>query len=172
MPARFILAGLLVLAGGDVVAQGRIGYVNFDQLLENSPQRAARLDTLTRRFESRALANQENERELAELEDRLVRDAAIMGEARREALERQVRTLRRQVQRDKEDLLEEMEFARNEELTKLTDEIYQVVERWAKLNDYDLILASPALYYSESIDLTERLLEELNKAHDATPTGN
>lgn len=145
-------------------APGRIGYVDFEFLLESSPQRKIRKEALQARFEGRYLEIDTNEKELEELEDRLVRDTAVMSEERRQALERQIRNLRRDVQRSKEDLAEDVSLAHDEQLKRLRDEIYVVVERYAKDEGYDLILASPAIYYSESIDLTQRLLERLEEA--------
>ncbi len=146
------------------LAQGKIGYVDFEYLMENSPQVRVRKASIQERFAQRYEALDTDERELEDLEDRLVRDSAVMNEERRQALERQVRNLRRNLVRDKEDLADELQLAHDEELKKVTEEIYAVVERYARDQQYDLILASPALYYSDSIDLTARLLEQLEKA--------
>ncbi len=162
-----------VLTTGNALAQSRIGYVNFEHLLENSPQVRSGKSGIKERFEGRYQEIDTEERELEDLEDRLVRDTAVMSEERRQALERQVRNLRRDLQRNKEDLADELQIAHDEELKKVTEEIYRIVEKYAVEQQYDLILASPALYYSDSIDLTARLLERLQQAgqNNNNPSG-
>ncbi|MFK7955209.1 MAG: OmpH family outer membrane protein [Lysobacterales bacterium] len=166
-PLQLLLASLLLaamLTPSGALAQGKIGYVDFEYLMENSPQVRVRKAGIQERFAQRYQELDADERELEDLEDRLVRDTAVMSEERRQALERQVRNMRRDLLRDKEDLADELQIAHDEELKKVTEEIYAIVERYARDQQYDLILASPALYYSESIDLTSRLLEQLEKA--------
>lgn len=160
--ATFVVAALLMAEQSE--AQGRIGYVDYELLVENSPQAQVRKAALRIRFEDRYQAIATQEDELKALEDRLVRDTAVMSDERRGALERQIRNMRREVQRAREDVADELEIARAAEMKKLSEEVYAVVEKFAQEEGYDLILASPALYYDDSIDLTGRLAELLESA--------
>ncbi len=168
------LTGLLLAALAAVApaqAQTKIGYVDWEELLRNAPQIEIARDQLDAEFRPRNQAIEANEKRLRELEERLIRDAAVMSEEVRSTLERQIRGLRRDVQRDKEDLREELDYRLQEQRQRVEQEIYEIVRRFAEDSGYDLIIPGPALYASDAINLTEQLLERLRESFErATPT--
>lgn len=149
-------------------AQTKIGYVDWEELIESAPQIGVARDRLDAEFRPRNETIEDSEKQLREMEERLIRDAAVMSEEQRQILERSIRTLRRDVQRDKEDLREELDYRLQEERQRVEQEIYEIVRRFAEDSDYDLIIPGPALFASDAINLTEQLLERLRSSFEST----
>ena len=76
-------------------------------------------------------------------------------------LEREIRELRRNITRRKEDLRDELSFRRTEEVQRLEEEINVAVKEIAQRNGFDLILSSPVVYANPDLDITDLILEQL-----------
>jgi outer membrane protein len=83
------------------------------------------------------------------------------------SLEREVLELRRNVERRKEDLRDELSFRRTEEIQRLEDQITLAVQEIAERNGYDLIVSSPVVYASPDLDITDLILEQLQAEFEA-----
>jgi len=155
--------------GPQAMAQinGKIGYVNWEELLQSAPQIQSVKNQLTAEFESRKDQITEDEDRLSQFEEQLIRDSDLMSDTVRVETERRIRELRRKVQRDKEDLRVELDYRLDTKRQQVEDEIYNVVRLFAQENSYDLIIPGPALYASDSINLTEQLLERLQLSFEA-----
>ena len=76
-------------------------------------------------------------------------------------MEREIRELRRNITRRKEDLRDELSFRRTEEVQQLEEEINVAVQEIARRNGYDLIISSPVVYASPDLNITDLILEQL-----------
>lgn len=159
-----LFAVLLTCAATGAWAQTKIGYVDWEEILRNAPQIGTAKAKLEAEFSDQNAAIERQEQNLRELEERLVRDAAVMSDEQRQLLERTVRNQRRDVQREKEDLREEIDFSLQEERQRVEQEIYEIVRQFAQAEGYDLIIPGPALFASNQVNLTEQLLERLRKS--------
>ena len=81
--------------------------------------------------------------------------------------DRELRELRRNINRRKEDLRDELSFRRTEEVQKLEEEINLAVQEIARRNGFDLILSSPVVYASPDLDITDLILEQLEVEYSA-----
>jgi len=151
---------LILLAGAAVAQDIRIGYVDMKRLLDNAPQviagRAA-LDIEFRPINDELL---EDEAQLLQLEQEL---ASASGLTREQvaAREREIRNLSRSIERRREDLADELNFRRNQQIKELGEEIELAVETVARREGYDLVLSSPVAYASDAIDITDKVLRFL-----------
>ncbi len=161
-----LLLTLFVLAAGPVAAQQlRVGYVDMKQVLDNAPQVLAGREKLDLEFRPRNETIEFQERQVQSMEDRLQLDD--LQEDARTRLDRELRELRRNVNRQKEDLRDELSFRRTEEVQKLEDQINLAVQEIARDNGYDLILSSPVVYADPSLDITQLILDQLRLEHEA-----
>jgi outer membrane protein len=166
----FVRAICVVFCGLGLVAsaQGqslRIGYVDMKQLLDRAPQVLAGREQLDLEFRSRNEAIEMDEFRAKTLDDRLAQgdmttDASLQAE-------RELRELRRSINRRKEDLRDELSFRRTEEVQKLEAEINLAVQEIASRNGYDLILSSPVVYANPDLDITDLILEQLEAEYSA-----
>jgi len=81
--------------------------------------------------------------------------------------ERDIRDLRRNITRRKEDLRDELSFRRTEEVQSLEAQINVAVQEIAERNGFDLIVSSPVVYASPDLDITDLILEQLEVEYAA-----
>lgn len=161
-----VLLTLFVLVAGPAAAQQlRVGYVDMKQVLDNAPQVLAGREQLDLEFRPRNETIEFQERQAQSMEDRL--QMGDLQEDARTRLDRELRELRRNVNRQKEDLRDELSFRRTEEVQKLEDQINMAVQEIARDNGYDLILSSPVIYADPSLDITQLVLDQLKLEHEA-----
>jgi outer membrane protein len=145
--------------------QLRIGYVDMKQVLDNAPQVLAGREKLDLEFRPRNETIEFQERQAQTMEDRL--QLGDLTEDARIRLDRELREMRRNVNRQKEDLRDELSFRRTEEVQKLEDQINDAVQEIARDNGYDLILSSPVVYADPSLDITQLILDQLRLEYEA-----
>ncbi len=145
-------------------AEAKIGFVNMANIMEKSPQAEAARKSLQKEFASRDKKLTVMRDEILKLEETLKQDAAIMSDSRRAELEKKLLNKKREYNRQQDDLREDFNIRRNEELGKLQKNMHAVIVEIAKKEKYDLVVAQPVLFASSRIDLTERVLQELQGA--------
>jgi outer membrane protein len=159
--ARTILTlifGLAFTAAADA-QQLRIGYVDMKEVLDNAPQVIAGRSKLDQEFRSRNDAIEMDEFRAETLESRM--QQADLSSDNNLQLEREIRELRRNISRRREDLRDELSFRRTEEVQRLEEEINVAVQEIAQRNGFDLIISSPVVYANPDLDITELILEQL-----------
>lgn len=160
-----LLVGLLLAASAQA-QEFRIGYVDMKRLLESAPQVVNARESLEREFNPRNESLLAEESQLERMENELA-DASDLTPEQRFEREREIRNLERSIERRREDLNEELRFRLNERKNALEDTIEVAVRQIAESGDYDLILTSPVAYASDSIDITDRVLEWLATDFDS-----
>lgn len=165
--ARTILIVLLALACSSAAsAQSlRIGYVDMKEVLDNAPQVIAGRIKLDQEFRERNDAIEIDEMRADSLEQRLAQ--GDVNADNRIQLERDLREMRRNISRRKEDLRDELSFRRTEEVQSLEEQINVAVQEIARRNGYDLIVSSPVIYASPDLDITDLILEQLEVEYAA-----
>ncbi|MDX1556343.1 MAG: OmpH family outer membrane protein [Xanthomonadales bacterium] len=165
---RYPLLALLLSMAMVTYAQAqevRIGYVDMKRVLDNAPQVVAGRALLDQEFRARNDAIQLDETRLGLMETELAQADMTSDNYRR--LEREVLELRRNVNRRKEDLRDELSFRRTEEVQRLEEQINLAVQDIAERNGYDLIVSSPVVYASPDLDITDLILEHLQAEFQA-----
>jgi outer membrane protein len=155
----------LALSASAAAQQLRIGYVDMKQVLDSAPQVISGRAKLDQEFRSRNDAIEMDEMRAEALDLRL--QQADMSSDSRLQTEREVRELRRNVSRRKEDLRDELSFRRTEEVQRLEDQINIAVQEIAQRNGFDLIISSPVIYANPDLDITDLILEQLEVEYAA-----
>jgi outer membrane protein len=145
--------------------QLRIGYVDMKEVLDNAPQVVAGREKLDQEFRPRNDAIEAEELRAQQLEERL--QQGDLTEDARGRLEREIREMRRNIARQREDLRDELSFRRTEEVQRLEDQINQAVQEIARRNGYDLIISSPVVYADPALDITDLILRQLEIEFEA-----
>jgi outer membrane protein len=166
--ARFGLGLVLVASiSASISAQeARIAYVDMQRLLDNAPQILRARDRLTREFTGRDQALNLDVARLSELQARLERESSLPADERDDALPRQTEALRRSVERTRQRLRDELSARQDEEIERAWPQINEAIAGYARDEGYDLVLQSPVVYVSGRIDITERVLDRLNRELD------
>lgn len=143
----------------------RVGYVNMKEVLDNAPQVVAGREMLDQEFRPRNDVIEAEEARVAKLEQRLLE--GTVADDDRARLEREVREMRRDIVRMREDLRDELSFRRTEEVQKLEAQINLAVQEIAQQYGYDLVISSPVVYASPALDITDLILQQLQVEYDA-----
>jgi len=141
----------------------KLGAVNAIKILEQSPQADAARSAIEKEFAPRDKEMVATQKRLKELEDRLVKDGAIMSEAERQKLEREVINLKRDLKRTQDEFREDFNFRRNEEFSKIQKKIVEAIQNVAKENNYDIVLSEGVIYASPKVDISDLVIEYLKK---------
>ena len=146
-------------------ADTRIGIVNTAVLLKEAPQAEAASKKIKSEFAPRDTKIVEQQKLIKNLENKLSKDASIMSEAARKKQEREIVTKKRDVKRASEELIEDYNFRRNEEIGKLQKLVSETILSLAKEKEYDIILNESVIYSSKQVDITSNVLERLRKLY-------
>lgn len=156
----FLVAGLLLAFSAQ--AQLKIGFVNAAKILDEAPQAEAARSRLEQEFAPRDQGLVDAQRALRALEERLARDGAVMGDAERRNLERDIIAQKRELNRSQLEFREDFNIRRNEELGKLQKRVYDIIVQLAQEQRFDLIINDGAVIYaSEQVDITNQVLQRL-----------
>lgn len=160
-----MITGLAMLAAvfapAVAVAELKVGFVDLARLSESAPQIKSAQSKIDAEFSSREQELIGLQKELAKLEERLVKDGAVLSESERSKLERDILGKRRDMKRAQEEFRDDLNIRKNEMLRQVNIEIGQVIEKFAKSENYDLILAQGVMYAGDKVDITDLILKKL-----------
>lgn len=139
----------------------KIGYIDMARLVRSSPQVIEGRSRLEAEFEGRDQVLKAEESRLQELETRERRDAAVLPKAAAQALQNEIVTLKRSIERTRKKLAADLKTRLDEEVNRRWPEVNDAIVEFARANGYDLIVPAPVLYASPSIDITNQVLEKL-----------
>lgn len=161
----FWLAAVLMLLAGAASAAGKVGYINLQRLVSESKigkeareeiqkMRKAKEGDLSRRLEALNKMKDELNEKWNEMDPRDQRD-------RRAELKRSFEDYQKMVNDAKEDILRED----REVVAIILQKADGVLKKVAKKNRYTIILKDPNAigYLDPEVDITDEVLEELNK---------
>jgi outer membrane protein len=163
IPFLFALAVPAVRAADEA----RVGYVNVQYLVDNSPQATAASSDLEQKFGPQQRELQKQKQEFERLQQKLQKDGLVMSENERADVEQQLRELKREIERGQKDLREELNIQRNDILSRIQDSVMKSVQDLAKDEGYDLIVGQGALYASDAVNLTDKVLARMKEQFNA-----
>lgn len=162
-PLLVITAALLsIFAGQLYAAELKIGVVNSQKLIAESPQATALRDQLQQEFAPQMRELQAQQNEIKSLQEKFKRDEAVMSESERGAMERRMRDLVRDFQFGQQTLQEDQRARYNEAMGRLQNELRKAIQEFAKAEGYDLILTEAA-FSADALDVTDQVLARMKK---------
>ncbi len=159
-----VVAFLLAWPSLAAAAEPKIVFVNTVRVLEEAPQAEAASRKLEAEFSPRQRRLVEQQEALQRLEERLTRDEAVLTEAQRRNLERDITSQRRDLRRGEDEFREDLNLRRNEELAALQQQVFETIVALAEERSYDLVLTDGVLLASERVDITDEILARLARA--------
>ena len=166
MKNKIVLLLGLMLISDMAAAELKIGFVNIPAVLEKAPQAEKAKKRLEQEFSPRDKQLVAQQKEIQKLEERMGRDAAVMGDAERRNLERDILSKQRELKRTQQEFSEDFNMRRNEELGKLQRRIVEAIRSLAKEQNFDLLLTDGVIYASENIDVTNQIQQKLTSMPD------
>ena len=160
---KFLVPGLILSAGlvAPAMADLKVGVVNYGRLMQDSPQAKAAEDAIRAEFATRQSDMQRQQASLKAKEDKLQKDAATMSESQRSQVEKDLRDGNRDLARKAQEMQDDFNARRNEEMTRLQRSLLEEVNAYGKAQGYDLVLAEGVIYATNSLDITPAILPAL-----------
>jgi len=141
----------------------KLGAVNAIRVLEKSPQADTARGIIEKEFAPRDAQLVAQQKEIKAMEDKVVKDGAIMSEDERSKLERDIINKKRDLKREQDEFREDFNFRRNEEFANIQRDIVAAIQQVAKDNNYDVVLSDGVIYASPKVDISDLVIEYLKK---------
>lgn len=154
---------LSMLYIGSAHAAEKIGFVDLPRLLQDSPQRQEASARVEKEFASRKQKIDTLAARIKSTQDDLKRNAATMSSTQVKNKENDLLDLQRELKREQQYFNEDLSLRNNEELKDLQNVIFQTIAKVAKREGYDLVLAEGIAYYSDKVNITSMILDQLKK---------
>jgi outer membrane protein len=156
-----------VVAFGAIAADGevKIGFVNGQRVINESPQAAKAKKKLEKEFEKRDQELQKTAKQLQVLQESLEKNGLTMSESDHRTKEREFAETNREFQRRQREFREDLNLRQNEEMAAIYERVNRVIKQVAENEKYDIILQE-AVYVSPRIDFTERVIKMLQESKD------
>ena len=156
----------LVLAVGMLAAQAaaaevKVGFVDVRKVMELAPQSEEARNSIEKEFAPRDRELLQQQKEVRTLEDRLVKNAAVLSEVERQRKETDIRASKRELRRAQDEFREDLNLRRSQELSKIQQTAREVIQKFAKAEKYDLVVSEGVIFAGKRVDITDKILERL-----------
>ena len=167
MKAVLGVALVFTFAVPAVAQEVKVGFVSLQAIVERAPQTKAVMEALREEFAPREREIVAKQKEIEDLQAKVQKDLAVMGETERRNAEKNLRDLGRDFERLRTEYQEDSNLRQNEEIGQLQRAILKEVQDYAAAQGYDLIVGEGALYVSATVNITEDVLNAVIANHEA-----
>jgi outer membrane protein len=150
----------LLLISSGAMAEGKIGFVNSQKILNDAPQAARAKKKIEKDFEKRDQDLQRIAKQLQGMQENIDKNAVTMAESERRTKEREFAELNRDFQRKQREFREDLSQRQNEEMASIFERVNKIIKQIAEAEKYDIIFQE-AVYANPRIDITDRVIKAL-----------
>ena len=150
-----------------VAQESKVGFVSLQAIVERAPQTKSVMEALREEFAPREREIVAKQKEIEDLQAKVQKDLAVMGETERRNAEKKLRDLGRDFERLRTEYQEDSNLRQNEEIGLLQRGILKEVQDYAAAQGFDLIVGEGVLYVSSTINITEDVLIAVTANYDA-----
>jgi outer membrane protein len=155
-----VLALCGLMASQPASAEIKIGYVNFQKLLEDAPQTKAAMTSLENEFAPRRRELLTMQNDLKARDEKLQKEGAVMAEADRAKAEKTLRDQQREFSRKAGEFQDDASTRRNEEIGKVQRYLVGEIQAYSNAQGFDLVVAE-AIFAKQQLDITAQVLAVL-----------
>jgi outer membrane protein len=148
----------------------KIGVIQAElALLQTRDGQAAKAE-MDKKFGPKAETLQKQKADIDDLQSKLERGGTTMAQAAKDELQRQITSKTKNLQREAQDFQDEQQAEENKVLAELEEKMKAVIAKYASDNQLSLILNvaaenTPVLWMSQSLDITQAIIEAYDKAY-------
>ena len=150
-----------VLVSGQACAETKMGFVDFQKLLEEAPQTKAAMQALENEFAPRRRELLTLQNDLKARDDKLQKEGAVMSEADRAKAEKALRDQQREFSRKAGEFQDDAGTRKNEEIGKVQRYLVSEIRTYATAQGYDLVLGEGVFFAKGPLDITANVLAVL-----------
>lgn len=144
-------------------AEFKLGFVNAQRVVNESPQAVRAQKRIDDEFKKRDLELQQTSKRLQTMQEQLEKNSVTMAESERRNREREFNDLNRDFQRRQREFREDLNLRQNEEMAAIFERANRVIRQIAEAEKFDLIVQE-AVYFSPRIDITDKVIKALGEA--------
>ncbi|MGH8281981.1 MAG: OmpH family outer membrane protein [Gammaproteobacteria bacterium] len=160
-------AGLLLGAGTLQAADLKIGVVNMQALMKDSPQAKAAEAEMQRKFGSRRSALLAQGNKVKALQEQINRNGSVMSATQLQNLQNQMDADQQDLSRKENDFQADLNQWQNQKLGAIQEIVVKEVQTFAKAHNYNLIVGLGIVYADGTVDVTDQVLAQLQKDYKA-----
>ena len=128
MLKKLLFSGAILMAfSAAVLAEGKIGFVNSQKILNDAPQAARAKKKIEKDFEKRDQELQRIAKQLQGLQETMDKNSVTMAESERRAKEREFGELNRDFQRKQREFREDLSQRQNEEMASIFERVNKII---------------------------------------------
>jgi outer membrane protein len=161
-----LFASALAFGAAAAETEIKVGFVNGQRVINESPQAAKAKKKLEKEFEKRDQDLQKMAKQLQTAQENLEKNGLTMSESERRTKEREFNETNREFQRRQREFREDLNLRQNEEMASIYERVNRVIKQVAEAEKYDLILQE-AVYVGPRIDLTDKVIKALQESKDS-----
>ena len=166
LPARLALLALCASAGASArqapLPDTRFAAVSTARLMTESRLAKEAGVKIVAEFSVREKAIQDRLQQFRALSTRFEAEAAGMNERERTVRTRELIDMEQELQRSQQEFREDLRQRQNEERARIAQQAYRIIVAMEKTEHFDVVLQNP-LWFSPRIDITDKILEQLDK---------
>ena len=166
-------AVLLVLMSAPLTASAqensKIGFVSLDRILRDSVPAKAAQTKLESEFSKRQKDLQDASARLKGVADKFDKDSPVLSDSDRTRRQRELADMDKDFQRRQREFNEDINQRKNEELAAVVDRANKVIRQIAETEKFDIVFQD-AVYVNPRIDITDKVLKQLNAPAGAAPS--
>ena len=151
---------LFALFALPAAAEVKVGFVNGQRVVNESPQAKKAKQKIEKEFEKRDQELQQLSKKLQGMQEGIEKNTVTMAESERRSREREFNDLNRDFQRKQREFREDLSLRQNEEMAAIFERANKVIKQIAEAEKYDLIVQE-AVYFSPRIDITDKVIKAL-----------
>jgi len=167
MKAVLGVAAIGIFALPAAAQESKIGFVSLQAIVERAPQTVAVMEALREEFAPREREIVAKQKEIEDLQAKVQKDLAVMGETERRNAEKNLRDLGRDFERLRTEYQEDSNLRQNEEIGQLQRAVLKEVQDYAAAQGFDLIVGDGVLYVSGAVNITEDVLNAVVANYEA-----
>lgn len=160
MIKKILVASMAAFLAFPVLAESRIGFVNSQKIMNESPHAARAKKRIEKDFEKRDQELQKMAKQLQGQQEALEKNALTMAESERRTKEREFADLNRDFQRRQREFREDLSQRQNEEMAAILERVNKAIKQIAEAEKYDIIFQE-AVYANPRIDVTDKVIKAL-----------
>jgi outer membrane protein len=163
-----LLACASCMSGASAAADVSVAVVDVVRLQSEAPQIAEVRLKINQEFAEREAKVASLEEQIAQLEQKLVRDRSQISDAEAKRLQRDIRSRTLRLENAKEELESDRRLRLSEEMDHLRRVLAEVIAEVAEAEKLDLVLESGVTWAAERANITDKVLarmRELNQTN-------
>ncbi len=164
-----LLLGLFLPVSIGWAGEGLV-YVDVPYLIENAPQSQTASKLLEDEFQQREQSVASKRNELEGLKTLIALESLQVSPEELQELKQNYRSLERDLKLDEIEFREALNIRKNSEFKRIRGLVLDAVSRFGKLNNYDMVVSEGVLYVDRSVNVTDRVLQNLIKQSNTEPS--